>query len=149
MASPVASKTLRGRPTNIKPPFPEKLSPGRVVFLRRETKFLITGGLAGVLNGLLGTGGGLALVPLLIRWGKLDDKTAMSTSVLVIAVLSLLSAGVYVWKGGMNWTLAWPFLVGGLIGGVAAGLLFKKIRGDFLRRLFGALLLAGGVRMLF
>ena len=117
--------------------------------MRKEWKYLTAGAAAGVLNGLLGTGGGLALVPLYIRWAKLEDKTAMATSVVVIAPLCLLSALIYAFQGGIDLQAAWPYLAGGLAGGLLAGLLYRKIGGDVLRRLFGALLIVGGGRMLF
>ena len=116
--------------------------------MRKEAKCLVVGAAAGVLNGLLGSGGGLALAPLYIRWVGLDEKTAMATSVLVIAPLCLLSAGIYFWRGNLDWAQAVPFLAGGLAGGVLAGCLFRKMKGTLLRRLFGILLLLGGVRML-
>jgi uncharacterized membrane protein YfcA len=111
-------------------------------------KYLTAGALAGVLNGLLGAGGGLALAPLYIRWAKMEEKTAMATGVMVIAPLCLLSAGIYALRGHLDLAAAWPYLAGGLAGGLIAGWTFQKLSSTWLRRLFGALLLLGGARML-
>ena len=41
-------------------------------------KCLLTGGLAGFVNGFFGAGGGMIVVPLLILLVKLEDKNAFS-----------------------------------------------------------------------
>jgi uncharacterized membrane protein YfcA len=109
-------------------------------------KYAVTGALAGMANGLFGSGGGLFLVPLLTRWAKLPQRKAFATSVAVILPLSLISAGVYWFKGGLDLSGAWPYLLGGFLGGILSGRLFQRVPLTFLRRVFGALILYGGVR---
>lgn len=109
-------------------------------------KYAVTGALAGMANGLFGSGGGLFLVPLLTRWAKLPQRKAFATSVAVILPLSLVSAGVYWFKGGLDLSGAWPYLLGGALGGILSGRLFQRVPLTFLRRAFGALILYGGVR---
>ena len=41
-----------------------------------------------------------------------------------------------------------PYLLGGLLGGVAAGLLFQKVSARVLHLVLGALILFGGIRLL-
>ncbi len=109
-------------------------------------KYAVTGALAGLANGLFGSGGGLFLVPLLTAWAGLDQKKAFATSVAVILPLSLVSAAVYFWKGALDLTAAWPYLIGGAAGGLISGRIFQKISIVWLRRLFGLLIVYGGVR---
>lgn len=109
-------------------------------------KYALTGGLAGIANGLFGSGGGLFLVPLLTHWAKLPQRKAFATSVAVILPLSLVSAVVYWFKGGLNLTGAWPYLVGGALGGLLSGRLFQRVPLTFLRRAFGVLIIYGGIR---
>lgn len=109
-------------------------------------KYALTGALAGMANGLFGSGGGLFLVPLLTQWAKLPQRKAFATSVAVILPLSLISAGVYWFKGGLDLSGAWPYLLGGFLGGILSGRLFQRVPLTFLRRAFGALILYGGVR---
>ena len=109
-------------------------------------KYALTGALAGMANGLFGSGGGLFLVPLLTRWAKLPQRKAFATSVAVILPLSLVSAGVYWFKGGLDLSGAWPYLLGGALGGILSGRLFQRVPLTFLLRAFGALILYGGVR---
>ena len=46
----------------------------------------------------------------------------------------------------MDWGLAWPYLLGGVAGGLLSGLFFKKVPVVWLRRGFGLLILYGGVK---
>lgn len=117
--------------------------------MSNKLKSGIIGLLAGIVNGFLGAGGGLIVVPLLRRWGKLSEKQALATSVMVITPLCLVSFGVYGFKiGAENLLPHWTYLAGGLIGGVLAGGLFSKISPKWLRRIFGTIMIVGGIRML-
>lgn len=114
--------------------------------MKDKYKYLITGGLAGAANGLFGSGGGLFLVPLFTKWLRLEQRKAFATSVAVILPLSLTSAVVYLLGGSLDLGMAWPYLLGGAVGGVIAGRVFGKIPVVWLRRAFGLLILYGGVR---
>ncbi len=114
--------------------------------MKQNWKFAVTGALGGLANGLFGSGGGLFLVPLLTRWGKLEQRKAFATSVSVILPLSLVSALIYWMKGALELSAAWPYLVGGALGGVLSGLVFQKVSLTLLRRVFGIFILYGGVR---
>lgn len=85
-------------------------------------------------------------MPLLSKWAGVEQKHAFATSVAVIFLLSPLSLLVFWWRGGADLGFSWPYLVGGALGGIASGLLFKNVSATVLRRVFGALLLYGGVR---
>ena len=111
-----------------------------------KMKYIVTGALAGVANGLFGSGGGLFLVPLFVSWLHMEQKKAFATSVAVILPLSAASLVVFLLKGGMDWGLAWPYLIGGVTGGLLSGLFFKKVPVVWLRRGFGLLILYGGVK---
>ena len=114
--------------------------------MKQPGKYALTGALAGLANGLFGSGGGLFLVPLFTGWAKLPQRKAFATSVAVILPLSLVSAAVYWLKGGVDLAAAWPYLLGGAVGGLLSGRLFQKVPLAWLRRAFGALILYGGMR---
>ena len=99
-----------------------------------------------VVTGAFGSGGGLFLVPLMTRWSKLEERKAFATSVAIILSLSIVSSVVYFTKGALDFSTAWPYLLGGGIGGVISGLVFQKVPLNFLRRIFGLLILYGGIR---
>lgn len=49
--------------------------------MKNTGKSLVTGALAGIANGLFGSGGGLFLVPLFTKWLGLEQRRAFATSV--------------------------------------------------------------------
>lgn len=109
----------------------------------------LAGAAAGLVNGFFGGGGGMVLVPLLAGWCGLGQRKAFATSVAIILPLCILSAAIYLFRGGVDFSAALPYLVGGLIGGLLGGKLFQHINMVWLRRLFALLLLYGGVKALF
>ncbi len=118
---------------------------------RSGSKFrsAVAGGAAGLANGFFGGGGGMLLVPLLTRWCGLDQRQAFATSIAVILPLCALSSAIYWLRGGLDFMLALPYLLGGLIGGFLGGRMFKKLNMVWLRRAFALLILYGGARALF
>ena len=120
-----------------------------VEIMEEKGKYALSGALAGALNGLLGAGGGVVLVPLLLGFVGLEEKRAFATSVFIILPISAVTAAVYFAHGRIDFQLAAPYLLGGLIGGIIAGKKFKKMPALWLRRLFGAILILGGLKSLF
>ena len=108
----------------------------------------LTGICAGMLNGIFGAGGGMVLVPLLQRWCGVEEKKSYATCVAVIFPICLLSAVIYWRRAGLDLLTALPYLIGGLAGGAVGGRLMGKISTVWLRRMFAAFLLYGGVRYL-
>ena len=101
-----------------------------------------------MVNGFFGGGGGMVLVPLLAGWCGLGQRKAFATSVAIILPLCVLSAAIYLFRGGVDFTAALPYLAGGLLGGLLGGQLFKGLNMTWLRRGFALLILYGGVRAL-
>ncbi len=107
----------------------------------------IWGAVAGFLNGLLGSGGGLAAVPALKAQG-LEQKQAHANAVALMLPLSAVSGAGMLLQGVFpDWGMLLPLTLGGLGGSLLGSFLLPKIPTDLLRRLFGILLIYGGVRM--
>lgn len=110
--------------------------------------FLYLGGAAaGMVNGLFGAGGGMVLVPMLGKQSGLAEKERFPASIAIIApicVVSLLFSGLQ----GITLTQLLPYLIGGAVGGVAAGLWGKYIPTVWLHRALGLLIIWGGIRYL-
>lgn len=117
--------------------------------MRKNIKYIICGSLAGIPNGFLGAGGGMIIVPLFCKWIKLPERNAFATSVAVILPMSIASAIIYFLEHGLSFTDALPFLLGGLVGGVISGFVFKKVPTGLLHKILGAFIIYGGVRSLF
>ncbi len=122
-----------------------------MIFLQNTTcpkwKYAVSGLLTGLVNGFFGAGGGMLLVPLLTRLCKVEDKQAFASSVCIILPICLVSVTVYAFRGGLPLDAAWPYLLGGLGGGLLGGVLFKKVSAGFLHKLLGAFILWGGLRL--
>ena len=109
---------------------------------------LLAGALAGFINGFFGAGGGMVLVPLLIRLCRLEDKAAFSSAIAVILPLCAVSIAVYALHDSLPLHDALPYLIGGAVGGVLAGLWFRRVPARLLHLILGGVILAGGVRLL-
>ena len=64
-----------------------------------KRKNQIAGLSGGLINGLFGGGGGMALLPLLTRWRQLDGRSAFATCVAIILPMCCVSTAVYLWRG--------------------------------------------------
>lgn len=90
----------------------------------------------------------MVLVPMLIKFCKLEDKQAFSSAISIILPLSLVSLFVYYSNNIFPLHDALPYLLGGLGGGLLGGILFKKTSVSFLHKFFGIIILWGGIRLL-
>lgn len=116
---------------------------------RKQLEYLCLAGLcAGCVNGLFGAGGGMVLVPLLGLTRCFGQRELFPASVAVILPVCLTSLICTAAGTALPWELAWPYLAGGALGGLAAGLWGHRISAVYLHRLFGALIIWGGIRYL-
>ena len=116
--------------------------------MREKWAARIAGGAAGLANGLFGGGGGMVFLPILSRGGTLSQRKLYATCVGVIFPVCLVSAAVYLWKGGVSLMEALPYLAGGLIGGFLGGKLYGKVSTKLLKWLFAAFLFYAGGKYL-
>ena len=111
-------------------------------------RILLAGFLAGAVNGLLGAGGGMLLVPLLSRSKAVGCEEIFPLSVSIILPICLISLAFSTGWEQLTFLQALPYLLGSAAGGVAAGILGKKIPTLWLHRFLGAVILLGGIRYL-
>ena len=117
----------------------------------RKFEFLgaaAAGALAGIVNGIFGGAGGMVLIPALGLWTDLQQDAVFPMSVSVMLPVCLLSLFLASRSGPLPWSEALPYLLGSTAGGVLAGLLGRRIPVLWLHRIFGAMLLWGGIRYL-
>ena len=123
--------------------------------IRPYTRFgalLICGLAAGMINGLLGTGGGIILVLGLSRIcrGTLPDRRDVCANALVVTlVLTLLSTLLYIRSGNAPPADLSRFVLPGAVGGLVGGVLLGRITPHALGKLFAILLVVSGIFMLF
>ena len=116
--------------------------------MKKKLISVIFGLFIGLINGLLGAGGGMLAVPAL-KYAGLSQKEAHENAVAVILPLTLLSAVLYVLNGRVAVSDALIYLPGGLVGSLIGTRLMKKISNVWLTRIFGGFMIFAGVRMLF
>ena len=116
--------------------------------MTKKTKNRLAGTAGGVINGLFGGGGGMVLLPLLTGWSGLEARAAFATCVAVILPMCCVSAAVYLLQVRPPLATLWPYLAGGVAGGVIGGMTFEKVPVRILKIIFGLFLLYGGVRYL-
>ena len=110
-----------------------------------KIKNLFFGAITGFMNGLLGAGGGMIAVPVLKK--QMEIKEAHATSIAIILPMSITSAISYILNGSVKVTDAIPYLCGGFIGAVVGIYLLKKVKPNFIKKLFALLMLWAGFRM--
>lgn len=115
----------------------------------KNKKILYTsfGLLIGLVNGLLGAGGGMIAVPVLKKCG-LDTKKAHANAVAVILPITVFSAFVYMLKGYVDLRDALAFMPFGIVGSILATWLLKKLSPYILRLIFAGFMIWAGIRML-
>ncbi len=96
---------------------------------------------AGLASGLLGIGSGTLMVPSLALFLGLDIRTAVATSLFVMAPAALASALTQHLQGNLHPELAIPLVVGTVIGAQLGPHIGDRIPRARLRQLFGLLLL--------
>ncbi len=111
----------------------------------QKIRLVIAGFCAGAVNGLLGAGGGMILVPLLIVLCRLPEEAVFPTSVAImlpVCFVSLLCSDAPM----PPMQLLLPCLAGSALGGLIAGKI--KIPTIWLHRILGIFILWGGIRQL-
>jgi uncharacterized membrane protein YfcA len=110
----------------------------------RKALLFIEGILIGFLTGLVGAGGGFLIIPALVLLTGLPFKTAVGTSLFIIAINSLMGFLGDV----LNYTMDWSFLLSITSLAIVGILIGNKLSGSIssfkLRKAFGWFVLAMG-----
>lgn len=97
---------------------------------------VLHGSVVGVLTGLVGAGGGFLIVPALVLLGRMPMRSAVATSLLVIALKSFAGFAGYVGHVSVDWRLAGLLTSAAVAGSVLGSLLSERIPQRALRRAF-------------
>ena len=117
---------------------------------RTQTLVVLAGGglLVGCLTGLVGLGGGFAVVPLLVLFARAPVRTAVGTSILVIAMNTLAGLAAHFPHATIAWRIAAYLCAGESAGALLGVRLARRVSTRALCRAFGSLMLAGAAAML-
>ncbi len=110
---------------------------------------VIEGGVIGVLTGLVGAGGGFLIIPALVLLAKLPMKRAVATSLLIIAVKSLIGFIGDVENLEIEWQFLLLFTSFSIVGIFIGIWLSNFIDGKKLKKAFGWFVLVMAVYIIF
>jgi len=114
-----------------------------------SVKTLLVGFGAGLVNGLVGIGGGILIVPGLILVRMLPPQTAVSTSLATVLVLSSLALGFHLWWSGLHLdpTGVVLLLTAGIIAAQIGTRLLRSISTRWLLVSFSAITIVSSVNL--
>lgn len=118
-------------------------TPGKSTLLNYPRMFLF-GILTGLVTGLLGAGGGFLIIPVLVLIFGLPMKQAVGTSLLIIAMNSLIGFTGDLGHYALDWTLLLTLAAIAVVGIFIGSELAKKINSLILKKAFGWFVLAMG-----
>jgi uncharacterized membrane protein YfcA len=111
---------------------------------------LALGAAIGVVSGLVGLGGGAFLIPALIFFYGMSQKTAQGTSIATLLLpIGIFAFWEYYKAGHVNVKLALLIAVGFAVGGWVGGLWAQHLSDTVLRRGFAVLLVLLAAKMAF
>ena len=98
----------------------------------------------GILSGLTtswGLGGGALLIPLLVNFIGIDQHIAQATNLIFFIPTALCSVIVNSKNKLVKYKLALQVIIYGIIGTIIGSIISNKLNKNFLRKIFGILLL--------
>ncbi|MDB9447232.1 sulfite exporter TauE/SafE family protein [Anabaena sp. CS-542/02] len=112
--------------------------------------WLVSEGLGvGILTGLVGVGGGFAIIPALVILGNIPMKQAIGTSLVIIAANAVSGFLGYWGEVSLDWNIITSFIIAASIGTVLGAYLSQYVDGKKLQKYFGYFLLGVAALILF
>lgn len=111
-------------------------------------KKILIGIIAGLINGLFASGGGMILVPAFIYILKFNEVEARATSVFCILPIVITSTFFYYKSNYFNLKLGILCAIGGIIGGIIGSKMLKKVNEKYLKLSFIIFLVYVSIKMI-
>ena len=112
-------------------------------------QFILLGVAAGVFAGLFGKGGGLVIVPMLVKFFRYDNKAATATSLAALQLpVGLPSVIVYAKAGYLNWGYAALIALGIVVGVFFGSKLAIRLNSATFKKIYALFLLGVAVYMI-
>lgn len=109
--------------------------------------FMFSSFLPGLVNGLLGTGGGILAVAAFQRQG-LTANQSHATAVGLMLPLSAISLTILLLRYEQSLLCYWPLILPTILGSVTGSWLLKRLKPQLLRLLFTVLIIYSAIRIL-
>lgn len=115
----------------------------------RYTRILMQGAGVGLVTGIMGAGGGFLIIPALVLLLKIPMKTAIGTSLLIIATNSLIGFAASSALSQSDWKLLMATAATAVVGMFIGTAIGRKLNGAQLKSGFGWFVLSMGLFILF
>ena len=109
---------------------------------------IIIGSIAGLFSGLLASGGGLIIVPMLVLIYKMSEKESRAETIFCIFPMVITSMIIYGKTQFVNWNIGILCGIGGALGGFIGSKLLNKINDKYLIIIFIIFTIYSAVMML-
>ena len=126
-------------------------NPGAKCNRENASKVVGYGGLTGVFSGFFGIGGGFLIVPGLVASTGMPLINAIGSSLVAVTAFGLTTSVNYAISGSVDWSLAFVFVAGGILGGFAGASIAKWLAGrkGALNLSFAGLIFVVAISMLY
>ncbi len=111
-------------------------------------KKFFSGILIGIINVILGAGGGMLTVPLYKKMG-MKQKEAQINAVATILPITIISAVIYILNGTVEFSDTYIYLIPGLLGSFLGTFIIRKTSNKLLTIFFSIFMIWAGVRLFF
>ena len=136
---------IKGRKESVKPCCSTQEDP---IVSFNYPMIIAEGLVVGVLTGVVGAGGGFLIIPALVLFAKLPMKKAVATSLMIIAIKSLIGFLGDVQNVAVDWEFLLTFTSLSILGIMLGIYLNKFVDGKKLKKSFGWFVLLMGVYMI-
>ena len=109
---------------------------------------LLIGIISGIVAALCGVGGGVVMVPAFVFFLKLEQKTAVATSLAIIIPTALMATTQNARSGFVDWKVAAITAISASIFAYFGAGWLRSMSNETLTRIFGTILVVFGVKML-
>ena len=112
-------------------------------------KTVLVGIIAGIINGLFGSGSGMIILPALVTKENINEVKARGTTIMSVLFLSIISSIFYAKNINNNIELLaiWYVVAGGIIGGTVGSKIIHKIPVKYLQILLAIFMIYTGIKM--
>ncbi len=108
----------------------------------------IASSFVGLINGLLGAGGGSLVVPIYESGMKLEAKKAHATAIATMLPSCIVSGIIYLLGGNFDYLSGGIVSIGVIAGGILGSLLLKVVKNDLLSLVFYFIMIYAGIKLL-
>lgn len=108
----------------------------------------VVGVISGFVSGFFGTGGGLVLLPALIKILKVDEYKARGTTISSMLVATLVASAFYAKNDYIDAKMSIKVAIGGIIGGYIGAKLTNKLSREILMITFNVFVLYVAIQMI-